>query len=97
MAPKWQCHPPDRLLANINWSAGYHGPYRAVPPADAYTIRVDATLKRNRTAGAVRFCLGQSSGRNHFRFGFPAFCDSLIAAWAAAKRAIGTRKGEQLT
>ena len=26
-----------------------------------------------------------------------ADCDSLIAAWAAANRAMGTRKGEQLT
>ena len=31
-------------------------------------------------------------------FAFPgAESDSLIAAWAAAKRAIGTRNGEQLT
>ena len=46
--------------------------------------------------GAVQYCLIKlyalciSTSRNYLR-GF------LIAAWAAARRAIGTRKGEQLT
>ncbi len=44
-----------------------------------------------RTEGGAR----RQAGRQHTQPPYPRF--ALIAAWAAARRAMGTRKGEQET
>jgi hypothetical protein len=70
--------------------------HAAAQPPDDYASQVkDLAAARRRGAASISF--GRQLCANGYFFFAPLLGPNWMAAWAAARRAIGTRNGEQLT